>query len=402
MACNTITDYVIREQGRFVPEIYNRRFPRSPWMTLIPRGTWPAGRGDSLNILTYERMAPVTNPTWTTMATVSVAEGGLCLPVADKIKVGNTVRSMSLSRYVLEGPDFCAEDSRNAFELSTQLNDIYEILSDYAMKVWEMKHRSDYFTYCRHKIAITGTTLDDAWTTALDIPTAYPNDAAGAMSILTLGALDRMKAKLIRDGAGESVLGKENNLPILTVICSYETFDNILTLNTERRQDIRWGEPNKLLAPFGVAGSYKGYYFLCDPYPRRFTNVGGVFTEVLPFTIVTTWTNQGKGIKVEVNSAWEAADFEESAIFDPTVYTELVPEAVGAPAAMFKWTPQNYTGQWKIQNILDRTCNPDGTILYHRGIFGSAAQPVHPERGCCFVHRRCDPALNAVTSCPTT
>lgn len=399
MACTTITDYVQRESGRFFPEIHKRSFPLSPWLTLVPRGTFPKAMGESLNILTYERQAPVANPTWVAMAVVDGAQGGLCLPTADKVGLGNTVRSVTLSRYVLEGPDFCSEEMRSPFELQQQLNAITKTLADYTQKVWEMAHRTDYFTYCRHKVAVLDSGPTDAYTNAGDIPAAYPATSASTHSQLTLGVLDKYKAILIRDGASESVLGKENNMPILTVMASWEVIENILTQNGERRDDIRWGQPSLLLAPFGVVGSYKGYYFLCDPWPRRFTaGAQGTYTEVLPWSTVAVWTNQGKGTKVEANPLYQTADFEETVIFDPTVYTELVPDAVGA-VGEFAWTPQNYTGRWKIMNIISRDCNPDGTILYHRAIMAKAPMPINPERGVAFVHLRCDPPLGLITAC---
>jgi hypothetical protein len=56
MACSGITDIVVRETGRFMPgEIFRRTFGKSIWMSLIRRGTYPAGLSETISTLTYER-----------------------------------------------------------------------------------------------------------------------------------------------------------------------------------------------------------------------------------------------------------------------------------------------------------------------------------------------------------
>jgi hypothetical protein len=203
--------------------------------------------------------------------------------------------------------------------------------------------------------------------------------------------------KLFRDGANQSALGYENGRPILTVIASGETINDIIRQNADRREDLRWGAPNKLLAPFGVVGSLWGYYFIEDPFPRRFSCSNGVYTEIPPFVADAA----SKGNKSEINPDYETAELEESFIFDPTVFTQLIPEPIVRPHPKFQFDPVNYTGMWKAMNIQDRVCNPDGNIIYHRGIMAAASEPVHPERGVAFVHRRCDPACEIVTTCST-
>ncbi len=157
-----------------------------------------------------------------------------------------------------------------------------------------------------------------------------------------------------------------------------------------------------LLSPFGVDRSYRGFYHLIDNYPIRGLCSAGVFTEVAAFT-TTVGAYSGsaatKGNKAEVASAWTGAPYEVSFVFDPTVLEQLIPKPITNPHPKFRFDPVNYMGDWQIKNIIDRVCNPDGTILFHRGILAAASKPVHPERGVAFLHLRCDPSLNLVTSC---
>lgn len=391
MACTAINDILARESSRISKDIYDRVFPTSPWIGLIKRGTFPKEMGQTISVLTYERSAPTTaEPTWSLVdTTTDGTAGGACLPAATVIPIASTLRTFSLYRLNLQGPDFCAENLRTPFEVSQQLGAIVSVLAEYSRIEWEIRDRHEYFKFCKRKVVITSIGLVEDATMAA----AYPAGTPG--SILTQGVLNRYKAKLIRDGAGQSALGKQDGVPVLTLICSGETSDNLIFLNADIRQDLRWGKPNELLASYGVDRSYRGFFHLIDPFPRRFNIILGVLTEVPAFYA----TAATKGNKTEVNPDYEAATIEESFIFDPTVFEQLIPEPVVAPGANLRFDPANYMGDWKWLNIPDRDCNPRGQIGFHDGILAAGSKPVHPERGVAFLHLRCDPALNLVTSC---
>lgn len=392
MACDEIIQNLVTESGRIGKDIYDRVYATSPWLSLIQRGSFPKEMGQTINVLTYERSAPdVAEPTWLSMVfdETSPVEGGICLPPSTRVGIGTTLRSYNLARRVLEGPDFCAEQLRTPFEVAQQLNQIVKVLADYSVIEWEIRDRFEYFRSCKRKVVVDACPPTDTFTQAATYPAVQPQ------SILTQGILNRYKMKLLRDGAGQSALGRENNMPILTLICSAETSDNLIFTNPDIRQDLRWGKPSELLAPFGVEKSYRGFYHLIDPYPRRFTYSGGVFTVVPAFTNVAA----SKGNKSEINPAYEAAPYEESFIFDPMVMRQLIPEPITAPGANIQFDPVTYMGNWMYKNIPDRVCNPDGTIGFHRGILAAATEPIHPERGVAFVHLRCDPSCALITSC---
>lgn len=384
-------DYIVRESGRIGPDIYNRTFARSPWVTLIRRGEFPDGMGHTISTLTYERNAPTqAEPAWTSL-TVSdgdITEGGLCLQPPQKIGIGSTLRTYNLARRILEGPDFCVENIRYSFQLRDQLEQVMNILTEYSLIEWEIRDRHEYLRLVKWKV-----TVDGGLTTTTN--TSSPYFSGCPTSILTQGVLDTWSVRLLRDGAGASALGRVDGRPILTAILSAETSNDIIFRNEDIRQDLRWGKPSELLAPFGVSRDYKGFYHLIDSYPIRGTCTGGTFTEVAAFELQAAT----KGQKAEVASAWTSAQYEISFIFDPMVFTQLIPQPITNPHPKFKFDPVNYMGDWTAKNIISRDCNPDGTILYHRGILAAASKAIHPERGVAFLHKRCDPALNLVTSC---
>jgi len=391
VACDTIYDYLEQESGRFGNLIYDRVFQTSPWIGLVKRGEFPSGMGTVISNLTYERSVPTAaEPTWSTIVPAD-GEGGSCLPSATKIAVASTTRTFQLKRRVLEGPDFCAEDLRYKFQLRSQLEKILGIISEYSRVEWEIRYRHDYFTLVGNKTVLDANWKGSSTGTGADYPAACPT------SNLTQVVLNWAKQKMLRNGAIMSALGKDNGTAVLTLVTSGEQSDRLIFDNADIREDLRWGKPSELLAAYGVERAYRGFYHLIDPYPRRFSCVGGVDTEIAAFTTAAAT----KGNKAVVNSSWETAGYEESFVFDPSVFTSLIPQPVTNPAPNFKFDPVTYIGDWKLKNIPDRVCNPDGNIVYHRGILAHAPEPIHPERGWAFQHLRCDgPTDDAlVTSC---
>lgn len=387
MSCDSVRDIVVRESGRFSEEIFTRAFPRSPWIGLIKRDAFPEGMGEIISNLTYERSAPTdANPTWSDVSVVDLAEGGACLPTATTVTIGSTTRTWNLQRRVLHGPDFCVEELRTPFQIRKQLDAIIDILTDYSLLTWEMRYRHEYLRLCKRKV-VAGPVLQEGE------GTGFPPQCA--TSILTQGILNRQKQKLLRDGAAASALGKIDGAAVLTLICSMETSDRLIFENADIRQDLRWGKPSELLAPYGVERSYRGFFHLLDAFPIRYTCAAGTYTEVAPFDTEAAT----KGTKAKVRSSWESAPYEVSFIFDPLVFVSRIPKPITNPHPNFKFDPVNYMGHWAAKNIPDRVCNPDGTILFHRGILASGSEPQRPERGCAIVHLRCDPALNVVASC---
>lgn len=399
MACNTVTDIVVRETGRYLPgAIYDRNFATSPWLSFMKRGVYPGGLSETINVLTYERTAPPStfNSLWSNVSVVDGSEGGACLPSATRVGIGSTTRNFQIARVAVEGPDFCAEEFRSVFDLRMQLDRITDVLSEYTRLAWEDRDRHEYFRLVANKVSVNGCGPSAANTTTE--ASAYP--AQQPTQTLSLGLLDYWRIRLLRDGAAKSAAFYNNGAPVLTVIASQETIGQLIRDNDDIREDLRWadsgrGDSARLIQAFGINHTYGGFAFFADPYPRRFTYSGGTFTEVSPFTS----TAATKGNKAIINTAWEVAPYEESFIFDPEVMHQLIPQPITNPAPMFRFNPVEYTGDWKVMNIPNRECNPDGNLIYHRGILAAASMPVQPQRGVAFVHLRCNPACGALSVC---
>lgn len=374
-----------------VPILKRRTFPKSIWMSLIRRGTFPNEMGEQLTAVVYERSAPTdAEPEWNSLTITDNAEGGLCLPPATKIPIASTTRTFGIKRRVLEGPDICNIDIRPAVDLYNQLESISGILGDYARIEWEIHDRHEYFRLCQTKVVVDS--CDDPTTTDT-MAEAYPSSCP--TQPLSFAVLDKFKIALLQDGAGAESLLRSEGAPVGVVITGFETAGNLIRQNSDIREDIRFSnQANILVQSFGISYAYDGITFLRDPYNRRFTCDGGTYTEVPAFSL----TAATKGQKAIVRPAYKAAPYEESFWFDPNVFTQLLMEPPTAPAPNFRFNPVDYTGMVQMYNIPDRVCNPDGNVIFHRMHLAAASYPVEPERGVAFVHERCEP-MGCTTTC---
>lgn len=381
MACDATTAFLTAETGRYMPTLERRVFPKSILMNLHRRGEWMPAMGVSINTLVYERSAPTeAEPTWTAINSIpDGVEGGSCLPPVTKISVASTARSFNLARRTLEGPDICNIDIMPVFDLQNQLASAFGILGDYTRIEWEIRYRHEYFRLVQTKVV-----ADASYTTTTTMATTYP--ASAATKPLNWKILRKLTIDLMRDGAGAEALIRSNGEPLATVITDSETAGNITRQNDKLRDDIRWGSPNVLLTTFGVTERLQNIVFLVDPFPRRFEYSGG-YVEVPAFSL----TVASKGQKAIVNASWKTATYTEHVIFDPGVVTFLIPRPPVAPHPNFRFDPVNFTGAVQLKNIIDRVCNPDGTLIYHRMNMGAASMPNQPERGVAIVTLRCDP-----------
>jgi hypothetical protein len=335
------------------------------------------------------------------------------------VTFGQKLRQYSLEWASVESPDIALEDLRFAVKRREQLSNIMDLLTESTSIIWQDRYRDQYtklvadegnLAYPNSAGTIAFSTSGDtndvkAIYNAVTIGT-HAATSAGTVnasylpaSQLTQGILKRLYMKLIRDGAGNNAMGRENGAPVFMLICGAETSEALIRLNADIRQDYRWAKPNELLTPLGIERSYGGFYHSIDPYPPRFVQYTGVTNYVLrrvyPFKRVAL-TGSGKGYKYDVNSAYETATYELSYIFHQDVMRSCVPGPVTAGSKM-NYTAQNYRGEFKWVNIPDRATNPDGNVGYFRGVLSNGARPVFPQYGFAIVHNRPSISLDYVS-----
>ena len=380
MACGAIEQKLISEAGRIGPDIYRRTLNTSPWLKLIKQEAWPEGMGDSISVLVYERSLPTTPMAWTTIGQSAGEASGTCLPTPTLVDFAQTTRQFNLQHGAMESPEICVNDLRFAFKRQEQLSNMMAVLSENSAYTWIERYRDEYTRIATHKVIANAALAEGSASFPTTAPTSY----------LTQGILKKFYQKLIRDGGGMNPLSREQGRPVFGLITDSETSDLIIRNNPAIREDFRYAKPNELLAPLGVDRSYGGFYHMIDDFGPRWDLVGGVWTRRYPYA----GSAATKGTKQEISADYENAAYMDSIILHQDVMKSLVPAPISNAGGGTKFDPVSYRGDFRWRNILDKECNPDGTIGFFRGIFASGSKPIHPYYGYVIRHLRCDAALD--------
>ena len=354
----------------------------------------------------------------------AASTAGNVLPIAlTGVTFGQKLRQYSLQWASVDSPDIALEDLRFAVKRREQLSNIMDVLTDTTSLIWQDRYRQLY----TEQVALEGNLVIPSSSTIGIL--AVKSDGSNAYSLnttdlvgvynavtngvgtasgntytpatvsvlpqsqLTQGILKRLYMKLIRDGAGVNAMGRENGAPVFMLICGAETSENLIRLNADIRQDFRWAKPNELLTPLGIERSYGGFYHSIDPYPPRFNVFDASpdkLVRVFPFRREVA-PNTTKGYAYNINPTYETATYEISYIFHQDVFRSVVPSPIAAGNKL-EYNAQNYRGEFKFVNILDRQYNPDGNVGYFRGVLASGARPVFPQYGYVILHSR--PAIS--------
>lgn len=381
MACDNIEQRLVVESGRIGPDIYRRTVNTSPWLKLIKQEKFPGEMGDTISVLTYERSLPTTPLQWSDVGQSTGQENGTCLPTPQTIAFAQTLRQYNLQQGAMESLPICVNDLRVAFKRQEQLSNMMSVLAENNAYAWIDRYRDEYTRLASHKVIAAAGFPEGSASFPLTVPT----------SSLSQGILKKYYMKLIRDGGGNNPLDRENARPVFGLITDSETSENIIKRSDNIRNDYRYSSKvNELLAPLGVERSYGGFFHLIDDFGPRWDFVGGAWVRRLPYeTRAAT-----KGLKWEIAGSYESAAYMDSFIFHTDVLRSLVPEPIGAAGGGTKFDPVTYRGTFTWRNILDRVCNPDGTIGYFRGVYMSGSKPVFPMFGYVIRHLRCDVPLD--------
>jgi len=380
----TIDSWLAAESGRIGPDIYNKTLNTSPWLKLVKQDTWPDEMGTDISVLTYSRSLPESADarlTWNSVGfNDNTGNGGTCVPTATQVKFYNKLVSYNLKQTAIESPPICVNDLRFSFRRKDQLSNIFRILTENTSWAWQTRYRDEYLRLSNNKILANSSMTPGT----ASFPAAEPT------SKLVQPILEKIRMRLIRDGAGNDPLGRENGTPVFGLVCSSETsFDLIRNLAADR-EDYRYStKANDLLAPLGVERTYKGFYHLIDDFMPRYTYFGGTYTEVPPYVKATS----GGNTEWIVNPAYELAQYEVSIVFHKDVFHSVIPAPITSPGGSTAFDPVSYRGEFKWLNIRDKDENPDGTIGYFRGVLSAGSKPIRPEWGYAIMHTRCGNSL---------
>lgn len=410
MSATLINQVLALETNRIGSEILKKTTNISPILSLIPEGKWPEGMGNTIDVLTFGRTLPaatyadgndVLNLAYNSTYWTSVGTGGFnssdtnnCTPPTTVIKQGHDRVQFNLQHAAVESQRFCVLDLMNAFQRNRQLEAIKSNLADVTTYILTEKFRRDLVYWTDNKVVVKNTGVTES-TSSGGVSGADTFNTAGAIQtaggtsqgFLTQALLTRWHQKLVRRGAGAGALTKEDGAPVFGLICSAET-SRLLKLESGIRDDYRYNDArvSELLAPLGcMSKPVLGFQHIIDITPPRWNWDGDSWVKVEPYKIYDATT----GYKIEENPDYETAGWEDTIIFHKDVVEIVFPGSQGNTSGT-GFTPVNYRGQWKFNNILDETTNPDGEIGYFRGVFVLGAMPRYTNYAVVIRHARCE------------
>jgi hypothetical protein len=387
--CQAVTDSLIAESGRIAPELFQRSARQRPINGIVggDRGIFPNSMGLTVNVTTIERsFSTSTTDPWTTVALSDGASVNSCLPPVTSVGFGFTTRAMTPKHMALETPYFCIRDILQAWQFAKSLSGMVDVMSDRTSWEWARKWTADYVDISGHNLTIRKTGNVDNGSNGYD--TANPPTAH-----LDFGTMEEIYMAQFREGRSVRGTNEATGAPIAEVIMSDEQFRILLRDNPQLVTNTNFAfmgarDDNPLL-PGGYAKRrpiYGNWVIWTDPYPRRFALSGGVYVEI-PVWVSSSTT---KGNKQEINPAYLAAPFEEVLFYNPDVFKSLAWNAnPSTPAPGWVFDAVNSMGDWRVKNIEERGCNPDGDQVFWRAIFADAAEPINPSVGYSALVLRC-------------
>jgi hypothetical protein len=399
--CFAVENAFIQETNRIGPEIFHKAAAERPIVRLAGanRGVFPNGMGLTIQNLTWERSfsTDVTDP-WETVVNSDGGSENACLPPVTTVGFGQTSRTTTPKHRAINTQYFCIRDILTDFQFVDALNSVKRNLAAVTAWEWARKWTADFVETAGHNVTLqrgsSGGVTDNGSNgySTTNLPTGH----------LDMGVLETFYLQIMREGPSVQGVNMDTQEPVLEIIMSYEQYRLLTLQNPTLLQNIQYAwmgaKNDSPLLPGNIPRKRKlfgNFVISIDPYPRRFAFTGGAYVEI------PVWQSQAttKGTKRVLNPAWQAAPYEETIIWTPDVFQSLAWNAnPSTPAPGWNFDPINSMGDWSIRNILERDCNPDGTMIFWRALFGDATRPVNPDVGYSILSLRCNIPLS-ILSC---
>jgi hypothetical protein len=395
--CQEITNMLYAETGRVSQRLWNKIAPVDPWVAYVPRGEWPKEMGFSINNMMLERTLTdsETGTEWVDAApSAKTGEAGgpfnNCNPTPEILKIGQTLRTYNVQRRNIQTEDFCINDLMNDFQVKKVLNNMMDILTFVTEWVISNRCQNEYARLCAHQTS-EGTPFSLDSTT---IDPANPPD-----SRLLQGSLEQIYQQLVIDGAYQDngSIGKGmNDQPIFMLFTDAITSRDLIRQDPELRMDFRYADPDQLINTLGTPYSYNGYKHVWIKFPPRYNLVNGAYVRVYPYKAADPTT---KGYKRDINVHYFNAQYQDSFVFIPTVYTQLWEAPSTNPGGRLKFDYASHMGEFQFLVIRDKTCNPRGETGFFDALFANASEPGMTHFGYRIRHLNCPAKRTLLPSC---
>lgn len=399
-SCETINDNFQRETGRIALGTYRLGLYKDPYLRFVTQSAFPDNMGSVItNTIAQRTLA--TGSGWTNVGISDGSTTDACLAPVKTVGYAFDQKTFNLRHQAIESNWICLEDVRTSAFPIDDVNNYIKILADNVNVEWTKRYDNDYLLGASGAGTLLSVEpgLDDSGTATVTSDLATITGTAAPTSILTLGVLREIYDRLYQDNAGDDGDAvSDDGSPVFNVFSERATIENLIKLNDDVRQDIRWSDRvNDLLGANGSSllprKSYGGYVFHSRPFPKRFNDNGsGGFVEVAPYVATT---GAAKGTKYTINPAYKAAKYTSTVIFHPKAMEWLVPNP-NIKVGKLTYDAQNYRGDFRWVNEYDKHCNPDRNSGYWRAKMACAVKQVFPQWAYYLIHLRCNLANDLV------
>ncbi|NBW14566.1 MAG: hypothetical protein EBR82_41860 [Caulobacteraceae bacterium] len=404
VTCETLNDNFQRETGRIALGTYRLGLYKDPYLRFVTQSAFPDNMGTVIKNTISQRTV-ATGTGWTDVGVNDGTQADSCLPPIKTVGYAFDQKQFNLRHQAIESNWICLEDVRTSAFPIDDVNNYIKILADNVNKEWVERYDADYLANST-KISVepgldsvaSGVTFNS--TTGL----ATISGMSAPTSILTPGVLRQIYDNLYQDNAGDDGDAvTDDGSPVFNVFAERATLENLIKLNNDVRQDIRWSDRvSDLLGSNGSSllpkQSYAGFVYHSRPFPKRFNDgAGGTFVEVPPYVATT---GAAKGTKYVINPAYKAAKYTSTVVFHPKAMEWLVPNP-NIKVGNLVYDAQNYRGDFRWVNEYHKTCNPDKNSGYWRAKMACAVKQIFPQWGYYIIHLRCNLA-NDLVACPSS
>ena len=391
--CESISDQFQRETGRIALGTHRLGLYKDPYLRFVTQSAFPDNMGAIVKNTIAQRTIAVGSG-WEDIGVTGVSgETNSCLAPVKTVSYAFDQKDFKLRHQAIESDWICLEDVRTSAFPIDDVNNYIKILADNVNKEWIERYDNDYLAFST-KVSVepglTESSSTSGFTSALPAPT----------SVMTIGVLREIYDRLYQDNAGDDGDAvTDDGSPVFNVFAERATIENLIKLNEDVRQDIRWSDRvNDLLGANGSSllprKSYGGFVFHSRPFPKRFNDNGsGGYTEVLPYASAGASVN-GKN-KYIINPAYKAAKYTTTVVFHPKAMEWLVPNP-NLKVGKLVYDAQNYRGDFRWINEYDKNCNPDKNSGYWRAKMACAVKQIFPQWGYYIIHLRCSLAGDLV------
>ena len=396
--CEAISDQFQRETGRIALGTHRLGLYKDPYLRFVTQSAFPDHMGKTITN-TIARRTIASGSGWETIGvTGESGQDNSCLAPVKTVGYAFDQNNFSLRHQAVESDWICLEDVRTSALPIDDVNNYIKILADNINVEWIKRYDNDYISN------VNVLSVEAGFDTQIGTGITFTGDLAtitgltAPTSVLTTGVLRQIYDSLYSDNAGDDGDAvTDDGAPVFNVMSDRATIEQMIKINEDIRQDIRWSDRvNDLLGSNGQMllpkKSYAGYVFHSRPFAKRFNDgAGGTLVEVAPYITEGAF----KGTKAVVNPAYKNAKYTSTVIFHPKAMEWLVPNP-NLKVGKLTYDAQNYRGDFKWVNEYDKNCNPDKNSGYWRAKMASAVKQIFPEWGYYIIHLRCSLANDLV------